>query len=128
MEMQNKTKLIQDDPVTCVRYIDKRFKDINKLLENIVGPFGKHHVVDSFQRFEFQARGSVHEHKIIYCNNAPRFTPDDSYSAIACIGFIDKFVSCRYDPTNPLIALQRPKHKATCYKYIKNKKTERKCR
>ena len=38
-----------------------------------------------------------------------------------CIEFIDKFITCEYDPKNPLMTYQRHAHKPTCYKGQKNK-------
>ena len=54
-DMNTKTKLIRDDPVTCVRYIDNRFKQISNILTNKNSLFKDNFVVDYFCRLEFQA-------------------------------------------------------------------------
>lgn len=121
LDMQTKTKLIREDPVTCVRYIENRFLEITKILENINDPFEKFHVTDFFERREFQARGSVHSHGLYKCKDAPLFDENDLESRISCIKFIDNFITCKYDPKNPYMTFQRHKHKPTCYKGRKNK-------
>ena len=76
----------------------------------------------SFSRIEFQARGSVHIHALLYCKNAPIYDENDSDSEIKVIQFIDNLITCEYDPKNPYMTFQRHKHKPTCYKGRKNKK------
>ncbi|CAA9997342.1 unnamed protein product, partial [Nesidiocoris tenuis] len=66
-----KTKLVRDDPVTCVRYFEQKAKNLMKVVESSSGPFAEHYVVDSYERREFQARGSVHTHNLLYLKNAP---------------------------------------------------------
>ena len=122
LEMDEKTKLIRDDPVTCVRYTVNRFNNIIKILMDPNGPFGQFHVTDFFRRDEFQARGSSHIHCELYCENAPIYNENDSLSIKNCIEFIDKFITCEYDSKNPLMTYQRHAHKPTCYKGRKNEK------
>ena len=86
------------------------------------GPLGKYNVVDYFRRDEFQARGSTHIHVELYCNNGPNYDKSDINSIKNCIEFINKFITCEYNPTNPFMTYQRHKHKPTCYKGRKNKK------
>ena len=122
LDMDTKTKLIKNDPVTCVRYCHNRFGNIMNLLKNPDGPFKEHFVIDSFLRVEFQARGYVHVHTLIYCNNAPIYDENDPNSEQKLIEFIDKLITCEYDPKNPYMTFQRHKHKPTCYKGRKKKK------
>ena len=107
LDMDTKTKLIKNDSVTCVRYIDNVFNNIFNLLKNEDGPFKENFVTDSFRRIEFQARGSVHVHALLYCNNAPIYDENDSESEQKLIEFIDKFITCEYDPKNPYMTFQR---------------------
>lgn len=80
MDMAEKNKLIRNDPVTCVRYIEERFKSIMSILENEHGPFGRNYVVDYLQRWEFQGSGSVHTHNLVYCKDAPIYDEGDQSS------------------------------------------------
>ena len=122
--MNTKTKLIRD-PVTRVWYIDNRFKQILNILTNKNSLFKDNFVVDYFCQLEFQARGSVHIHILLYCNNAPSYDENNVESERNVIEFIDNIITCKYDPTNPYMTFQRHKHKPTCYK---GKKSNLNCR
>ena len=122
LDISEKTKLIRDDPVTCVRYMYDRYDKNFSLLQKPDGPLGEYHITDYFRRDEFQARGSGHTHAIAYCKNAPQYDENNSNSIRDCVNFIDTFITCEYDPKNPLMTYQRHKHKPTCYKGRKNKK------
>ncbi|OXU18989.1 hypothetical protein TSAR_010324 [Trichomalopsis sarcophagae] len=93
--MDTETKLITNDPVTCVRYCHNRFIKIMNLLKKSDGLFKEHFVIDSFLRVEFQTRGSVHIHALLYCNNTPIYDENDSDSEQKLIDFIDKLITCR---------------------------------
>uniref|UniRef100_A0ABD2W1Y8 ATP-dependent DNA helicase n=1 Tax=Trichogramma kaykai TaxID=54128 RepID=A0ABD2W1Y8_9HYME len=116
-----KTELIKNDPITCVRYLNERFNNIFKLLTVKGGILGNHYVTDMFVRCEFQQRGSVHQHAILYCNNIPTYDEKDLDSENRLIAFLDSIITCRYDPNNPYMMFQRHKHKPTCYKGRKKK-------
>ncbi|KAL7307813.1 hypothetical protein TKK_0000133 [Trichogramma kaykai] len=120
-----KTQLIRDDPVTCVRYLNERFSQIIKLLTNKNGIFGQYYVTDYFVRCEFQQRGSVHQHAVLYCNNVPQYDETNIESELKLLQFIDSFITCEYDPKNPYMMFQRHKHTHSCYK---GKKKTKKCR
>ena len=105
--MDKKTKLIKNDPVTCVRYWHNRFYNIMNLLKNPDGSFKEHFVIGSFLRLEFQARGFVHVHTLLYCNNAPTCDENDPNSEQKLIEFIDKLITFKYDPKNPYMTFQR---------------------
>ena len=50
---QEKTKLVQKDPVTCSRYFDHRVQEfLNTVLQSSCEPIGK--LLDYFCRVEFQ--------------------------------------------------------------------------
>ena len=68
---QEKTRLVQKDPVTCSRYFDHRVQEfLNTVLKSEIEPIGK--VLDFFYRVEFQQRGSPHIHMLIWIENAPK--------------------------------------------------------
>ncbi|XP_011313417.1 uncharacterized protein [Fopius arisanus] len=120
-----KNQLVIDDPVSVGRYLDHRFKEVIKLLKNPDCPFQKNFVVDYFTRKEFQGRGTVHTHTLLWCNDAPKYNPDDDNSIPHVVNFIDALISCQWDPTNPFIMFQKHRHTLTCNKERKNIK---KCR
>ena len=67
---QEKTKLVQKDPVTCSRYFDHRVQEfLNTVLKSACNPTGK--VKDFFYRVEFQQCGSPHIQMLIWIENAP---------------------------------------------------------
>ena len=109
-----KTKLVKDDPFTVVQYFEEQLKFIESILKSEDGPFGKNNVIDFYIRKEFQNRGSVHAHIIIWLRDAPVYSENESNEDL--IDFINRIISCKYDPTNPLMTFQRHKHTHTCYK------------
>lgn len=70
-------------------------------------------------------RGSPHEHKFLWLRNAPLYETNNPISIKSCVEFIDKFITCEYDPKNPLISLQKHRHSHTCKK---GKGRKEKCR
>ena len=67
---QEKTKLVQKDPVTCSRYFDHRVQEfLNTIFKSNCEPIGK--LRDFFYRVEFQQRGSPHIHMLVWIENAP---------------------------------------------------------
>ena len=64
LSWQEKTKLVQKDPVTCSRYFDHRVQEfLNTVLKSSCEPIGK--LLDYFYRVEFQQRGSPHIHMLV---------------------------------------------------------------
>lgn len=57
---------------------------------------------------ESQMRGSMHVHTLLYLKDSPKFKDENDYSKI--VEFIDKYVTCEYDPKNPLMTFERHKH------------------
>lgn len=56
MDWATKTRLIQADPVTCVRFFDNRLQHfITHVLKSALQPIGQ--LKESFVRIEFQQRG-----------------------------------------------------------------------
>ena len=63
---QEKTKLVQKDPVTCSRYFDHRVQESLKIvLKSNCEPIGK-----LSDYIEFQQRGSPHFHMLVWIENA----------------------------------------------------------
>ena len=65
MTWEQKSNLIQRDPVTCTRYFDHRVQEFIKIvLKSTHNPIGV--IKDYFYRVEFQQRGSPHIHLIAW--------------------------------------------------------------
>ena len=111
---QEKTKLVQKDPVTCSRYFDHRVQEfLSTILKSSCEPIGK--VRDYFYRVEFQQRGSPHIHMLIWVENAPTL---ETNSEDEIIQFVDQYLTCSTDneKTANLVNLQSHKHSRTCRK------------
>lgn len=70
-------------------------------------------------------RGSPHEHTFLWLKNAPLYEASNPTSIESCVDFIDKFITCQYDPKNPLITLRKHRHSNTCRKGKRNKEKRR---
>ena len=115
LDWNEKTRLVQNDPVTCARYFDHRVQQFIKIvLKSRSNPLGD--VADFFYRVEFQHRGSPHIHMLLWTKDAPRYGLTDNQHIIA---YIDKHVSCS-EATDLLhkaiVDLQKHKHSRTCRK------------
>ena len=111
---QEKTKLVQKDPVTCSRYFDHRVQEfLNTVLKSSCEPIGK--LIDYFYRVEFQQRGSPHIHMLVWIENAPTL---ETNSEGEIVQFVDKYLTCNTDneKTANLVGLQSHKHSKTCRK------------
>lgn len=117
-----KNKLIRDDPVSVVRYIDKRFSEIMRILISPNGPLKKNFVDDFFTRKEFQGRGSVHIHALLWFHDTPQYDSENNSSINEVIQFVDTYISCRDISDNPFLSFQKHKHTMTCSKGRKDKK------
>ena len=115
LSWSQKTKLVQQDPVTCARYFDNRVQEfINTVLKSDHHPIGK--IKDFFYRVEFQHRGSPHIHMLMWIETAPKYG-ESSVEEIT--QFIDKFVSCSLDVDEDLAQFdqfQTHKHSKSCRK------------
>ena len=111
---QEKTKLVQKDPVTCSRYFDHRVHEfLNTVLKSNCEPIGK--VKDYFYRVEFQQRGSPHIHMLVWVENAPTL---DTNSEDEIVKFVGQYLTCSAEKneTLELVKLQTHKHSRTCRK------------
>ena len=114
LSWQEKTKLVQKDPVTCSRYFDHRVQEfLNTVLKSSCEPIGK--LLDYFYRVEFQQRGSPHIHMLVWIENAPTL---ETNSEEEIVQFVDKYLTCNTDneKTANLVGLQSHKHSRTCRK------------
>ena len=114
MTWQEKTKLVQKDPVTCSRYFDHRVNEfLNTVLKSKCEPIGK--VRDYFYRVEFQQRGSPHIHMLVWVENAPKL---DTNTEDEIVQFVDQYLTCSAEKneTLELVKLQTHKHSRTCRK------------
>ena len=114
LSWQEKTKLVQKDPVTCSRYFDHRVQEfLNTVLKSSCEPIGK--LLDYFYRVEFQQHGSPHIHMLVWIENAPTL---ETNSEGEIVQFVDKYLTCNTDneKTANLVGLQSHKHSKTCRK------------
>ena len=120
LTFQDKTRLINGDPVTAARFFDRRFHYfLKQILMKPPYPLGK--VTQYFYRVEFQHRGSPHIHMLVYCEDCPRYKKNTSNSEL--IAYLDKYVTCSKKPGQPtesFVHLQTHKHSGTCRKMGKS--------
>ncbi|KAL9986219.1 hypothetical protein ACROYT_G000329 [Oculina patagonica] len=123
LSWEEKSRLIQSDPVTCARHFDFQVQQlIVKFLQSDCAPLGK--IADWFYRVEFQQRGSPHIHMLLWIEGAPKFGEDSDEKVCE---FVDKIISCS-KPTSgceldELVSRQEHKHSFTC-----KKKFQKQCR
>ena len=120
LNWEEKSRLIQSDPVTCARHFDYQINQfIRRFLLSEAAPLGK--IADWFYRVEYQQRGSPHIHMLIWLENAPTFGEDFDCDVVE---FIDKIITCEKPTENPdLLALvnrQVHRHSHTCRKKSKS--------
>ena len=113
---EEKTRLIQSDPVTCARHFDYQFQQFFlKFLSSNLSPLGK--IEDWFYRVEFQQRGSPHIHMLLWIKGAPRFGVQSDKEVV---DFINQVITCRKvanDVTlSELVIRQNHSHSQTCKK------------
>jgi len=115
MSWQEKSDLIQKDPVTCARNFEHMVQLLIKdVLKSTAMPFGE--IADYVYRVEFQQRGSPHIHALFWVKGAPTYgkAPDDTV-----LHFVDKYVTCKNsqsDEMKDLVNLQLHRHAKTCKK------------
>ena len=69
-------------------------------------------VVDFFYRVEFQQRGSLHIHSLLWVKDAPQLKTSNN----AIIQFVEKYVACNNDQSDDieeLVNLQSHRHAKT---------------
>ncbi|XP_070184330.1 uncharacterized protein [Littorina saxatilis] len=112
---QEKSQLIQKDPVTCARHFDYRVQVLfRKVILSDLQPLGK--VTDHFFRVEFQQRGSPHIHCMIWVEDAPKADTDSDEDVVA---FLDKHLTCQRHEEGELknvSSLHEHKHSKSCKK------------
>ena len=113
-----KTFLIQQDPVTCARYFEYKIRSIFDIIfKSNEGPFKDNKLIDYYYRTEFQSRGSPHIHAFLWLENAPIFSQSsNNYQEV--INFIDNLISVEYSLE---VDIQFHHHTFTCYKKKVNK-------
>ena len=121
MTWQEKSNLIQKDPVTCARNFYHMVQVfIHDVLKSDVMPIGK--IADYFHRVEFQQRGSRHIHGLFWVKDAPQY--DKSTDDDDVVSFVDKYVTCQKaensEQMEDLVNLQMHRHAKTCKKNGKN--------
>ena len=119
LNWEEKSRLIQSDPVTCARHFDYQINQfIQSFLLSPEAPLGK--IADWFYRVEYQQRGSPHIHMLIWLENAPTFGEDFDGDVVS---FIDKIITSQKANDNPdLLALvnrQVHRHSHPCWKKSK---------
>lgn len=119
LNWEEKSRLIQSDPVTCARHFDYQFNQfLRHFLMSNVAPLGK--IADWFYRVEYQQRGAPHIHMLIWLEDAPLYgcNGDDKVTS-----FIDEIITCKM-PNNDaelglLVNRQNHRHSQTCCKKSK---------
>ncbi|PIK54244.1 hypothetical protein BSL78_08871 [Apostichopus japonicus] len=113
MNWNEKSDLIQSDPVTCARHFDYMFRRfLNNFLYSSYHPIGE--IIDHFYRVEFQQRGSPHIHMLVWVKDSPLY---GNAAPTEVTSFIDQYVSCNIpDTVNQTVNLQSHSHAKTCRK------------
>ena len=114
LSWQEKSSLVQKDPVTCSRIFNDRVQQFIKIfLKSPHEPIGV--VTDYFYRVEFQQRGSPHIHMLVWIADAPKYQKDRNESIEE---FVDQYITCsnEKEELSGLIDLQTHKHSKTCRK------------
>ena len=115
MTWQQKSDLIQKDPVTCARNFELMVQlFIKDVLKSDEMPIGE--IVNFFYRVEFQQRGSPHIHALFWVKNAPQYEQNANEEIIH---FVDKYITCQSDQSDEmreLVNLQTHRHAKTCKK------------
>ena len=119
LNWEEKSRLIQSDPVTCASHFDYQVSQfLRKFLMAEEAPLGR--IADWFYRVEYQQRGSPHIHMIIWLENAPVFGVNDDGEVTV---FIDSIITCSKPSDNPtllqLVSWQMHRHSHTCCKGTK---------
>uniref|UniRef100_A0A8D8WGM7 ATP-dependent DNA helicase n=2 Tax=Cacopsylla melanoneura TaxID=428564 RepID=A0A8D8WGM7_9HEMI len=120
MSWEEKVQLVQDDPVTVTRYMHRRFKEMWKVFVSQGGPLKDYNVSQSFVRVEFQHRGTMHFHCLLFIDGAPQYDSNVPESMEVCIQFIDELITCQLDESlGDLVNVQFHRHSRTCHKIVR---------
>ena len=115
LSWETRSRLVQSDPVTCVRHFDHRISQfIQTVLKSPNSPLGV--MEDYFYRVEFQQRGSPHIHMLVWIKNSPKYGTEDERNIT---DYIDSIASCSQNVTQECkeyLAMQMHKHSRSCRK------------
>ncbi|KAL9951086.1 hypothetical protein ACROYT_G043682, partial [Oculina patagonica] len=116
MTWEQKSDLIQRDPVTCARNFQHMVQlFIRDVLKSSAMPIGE--IADYFYRIEFQQRGSPHIHGLFWVKEAPQYERSCNEEIV---NFVDKYITCHKPGTSSemedLVNLQTHRHAKTCKK------------
>jgi hypothetical protein len=96
---------------------------LNNLVKPIGGVFSPLSVTDWYCRYEFQLRGSLHTHMLIWIPEAPKFKGDDT-NFKELVKYIDTHVTCeREDDDGFGNLVQYQIHKHSHFMSKKNSRT-----
>ena len=96
LNWEEKSRLIQSDPVTCARHFDYQFNQfLRYFFMSNAAPLGK--VADWFYRVEYQQRGSPHIHMLIWLEDAPVYGCDGDDEVTS---FTDEIITCKMPNNN----------------------------
>lgn len=117
LNWEEKSRLIQSDPVTCARHFDYQINQfIQRFLLSKAAPLGK--IADWFYRVEYQQQDRL---MLIWLENAPTF---GVYFHCDIVSFIDRIITCEKPTGNPelqtLVNRQVHHHLHTCRKKSKS--------
>ena len=116
MTWEQKSDLIQKDPVTCARNFEHMVQlFIRDVLKSSVMPIGE--IADYFYRVESQQRGSPHIHGLFWVRGEPQYEKSSNEEIVS---FVDKYITCQKPDSSSemeeLVNLQMHRHAKTCKK------------
>ena len=115
LSWETRSRLVQSDPVTCVRHFDHRVSQfIDLVLKSPESPLGV--LEDYFYRVEFQQRGSPHIHMLAWIENSPKYKVNTDAEVL---DYIDQVSSCSAAVASDIeeyLDFQKHRHSRTCRK------------
>ena len=115
LSWETRSRLVQSDPVSCVRHFDQRVTQfIETVLKSPHSPMGI--LQDFFYRVEFQQRGSPHIHMLAWIQGSPKYGENDDTEVLE---YIDRVATCNAnvpDDLREILNFQRHRHSRTCRK------------
>lgn len=100
--------LIRENPVLAARLMRHRLETVFTEVLQKTRVLGR--LVDYYWRDEFQNRGSVHNHSLLWAENAPTWKPHHNDQEVCA--YVDKYLTCSSEAVEPeLIRLQIHKHR-----------------
>ena len=115
LSWETRSRLVQSDPVTCVRHFDQRVTHfIETVLKSPHSPLGI--LQDYFYRVEFQQRGSPHIHMLAWIQGSPKYGENEDTEVLE---YVDRVATCSADVPDDfkdIVNFQRHRHSRTCRK------------